>query len=459
MLSSLHNKKNTSILTRAEYARIRKNADPQDVDKAAELERSRMAAMHDKTLAVTETWPNSITNERKARITRLQREAQAREEAQQAIDDNERKHQKAKRKQVLARAEKQAFEEKPEVRSVHAALLVHEVVRERQRQMLLKERKENIAQQKEHEYAQEQKRKYEEAEARERELLRQKRIQRVELGKELKAQRDESEQRKQADRDEARQEEQMLAEEAARLLDEEKLEQVRRTRRLAEHNRAVARANDAMLKQRERQDELERVEEERIKADKYALDDEYEARRAAEKRRRDARQAATNRMIDRQQQTLMEIRAQKDNFDDTQYDLQFAKEQKACEELRAKRDRMAQERHEEYLDAQAKMEAKRRRKKEKQVFPPDEQAVRQEEVQWERECERAKARSDLAEFQCTQATEKKEKEAAERERRKLEFKRHLEDEEQKLYEAQEYAKEMLIQARAQKLRLRRRQTS
>jgi hypothetical protein len=155
-------------------------------------------------------------------------------------------------------------------------------------------------------------------------------------------------------------------------------------------------------------------------------------------------------MITRQQQTLSDINAQRQEFDSQQTELQYEKERREVEQLRERQEGLARERHEDFLEAQAKMEAKRRRKKDKGTFPPDETAQKMEDVQWERQCQRVRAQQDLADFQRKQAAEKKEREAADRERKRLEFQRQLEEEDQRVHEAQEYAKEMLLKARSQR---------
>jgi hypothetical protein len=455
-LSALHNRKNTSILTRADYLRISGNALPVEVDHTGEMERSRQAALHEKTLEVTQTWANSIANERKARITRLQKEAEQREAEQQAQDHLEHEHQKAKRREHLDRAERQAFEDKPEIRSVHAQLLLHEVARERQRQLLLKEQKQEVEARRESEYAAEERRKYEAAMEHERQIAQERRQRAAEVAADLRTQKKDAEERRAAQKLEEREEEAMLGAEARRLLDEEQLAETQKRERGALKRREITTSNDQLVGWRERQAELEAIEDERIRTQKCALDDAMEQRAAADAERRRTRQAGIDRMIARQRQMLSDINAQRREFDSQQTDLQYEKEKREIEEIRARQERLTRERREDFVEAQAKMEAKRRRRKEKGIFPPDETAQKMENVQWERQCERAKAQRDLAEFQRKQAAEKKEREAADRERRRLEFQRQIEEEEQRVHEAQDYAKEMLLKARSQRYATRRR---
>jgi hypothetical protein len=446
-MSSLQNKKSTSILTHLDYARIRKNANPPEIDHSVEIERARAAATHGKTLEVTETWANSIVNERKARLTRLHREAEEREAAQKAIDDDERQYQKGKRKEALRRAERMGFEQKPEVRAVHAQLLLHEVNRERQRQLLMKERKKHIEDDREDEYAANERRKFEEGEAREQENQRERREKALEIARGVREQREEAQQRKIEEREAEKEAEALLVEDAARVLYQEKLDEIHQCELQEQHNREVAHANKEMIAYREKQAEIERVEDERITAQRYALDDEIEERKAAELNRRKTRQADIDKMTERQQETLREIHAQKGDFEDKQYQLQYEKEKKHVEELWAKDQRMLAERRAEYLDSRAKLDLEEQRKKNKVPFQPDETVLREEEAIYEREQARSRTLQDLAQFQKAQATEKKDKEAADRERRKLEFRRQLELDDQRALEAQEYAREMLLKAR------------
>ena len=120
---------------------------------------------------------------------------------------------------------------------------------------------------------------------------------------------------------------------------------------------------------------------------------------------------------------------------------------KEVEEIRDKQERLNEERRRDYLETQKKLEAKRKMKKAKAEFPPDEATLQAEDKSYKLEIKKLNGLKDLAEFQKQQAAEKREREAAEKEREKLEYKKMLQDEEIKAQEAQEYAREMLIQAR------------
>jgi hypothetical protein len=316
----------------------------------------------------------------------------------------------------------------------------------------MKVRKQRREDSREDEYVAEERRKFEEAEAREQEIARQRHLRALDVAQGIRQQRDEAERRKLQEREDEREHESLLADEAERQVYLEKIEEVNRREQNQAHNHEVTLANERLIAYKEKQAEMERVEEERIKAQKYALDDAMEARSAADLQRRQTRQADIDRMIARQQQTLTELQAQRRDFDDQQYELQYQKEKKHVEELRARQTRLLDERRQDFLDSRAKLDQAEQRKKDKTPYPPDESVLREEEAIFEREQQREKALKDMAEFQRKQAAEKKEREDAEKERRKLEFRRQLELDTQRTVEAQEYARKMLLEAREQRKR-------
>ena len=146
-------------------------------------------------------------------------------------------------------------------------------------------------------------------------------------------------------------------------------------------------------------------------------------------------------LIEIQQKKLEEIKAAQKEFEDTQIEYQWNKEQKAIQEVTLKQKKFYEERRKDYLEAQKKLEAKRARTKEKHVFPnEDEEDDRASQL----EAQRAQALRDLADFQKQQAMEKAERERATKERERLEYLYQIQLEDEKTREAQEYAYEMLM---------------
>ena len=451
-ISDLHNQKNTAVLSAAVMARIRQRSRPPGIDRTAELEHTKALEKHERTLKVTETWANSIVNERKARLGRLQKLAEEHEEELRKLDEEEKAIRKAERDEQLKRAEWIAFQQKPEIRAINSQLMLTEAVKGRQRQILMNERRKQINQENEEAWLAKEKARWAAEEEREREIARQRRQKAIEVAEGFKKQRQEVEELKMQRRQEEAEEETLLANEAKRLLEEETLAEIKRKETTMRNLKAAVECNDTLIAWKNKMKELEAIDDARVREEKWKLDEERDERERADKKRREDKQKALEGLIQRQQENLAEIKARQQQFDASQYELQYEKDRKAMEELRLKREKLREERRQDFLESQRKIEAKRQMKKMKQVYPPDEAMRAQEDAIHQLDLQRAQGRRELAEFQKQQAQEKREREAAEVERRKLEFQRQIEIENEKTAEAQEYAREMLLAARKQRMR-------
>ena len=148
-MRALQNQKDTAVLDASQFARIRKHSKPKGVDREAELIRTRNIEAHKHTLEVTSRWQNSIANQRKARIERMAKIAEEREEERRRLDEEEKEIRRQEKKEKLQRAEMIAFQEKPEIRAVNSQLKMIETNKVRRRQMLMNERKKQIEQERE----------------------------------------------------------------------------------------------------------------------------------------------------------------------------------------------------------------------------------------------------------------------------------------------------------------------
>ena len=451
-ISDLHNQKNTAVLSAAVMARIRQRSRPQEVDRTAELEHTNALAKHTRAMQVTSTGAKSSVNERKARMGRLQKLAEEHEAELQKLDEQERQIRKAEREEQLKRAEWIAFQQKPEIRAINAQLMLTEAVKGRQRQILMNERKKQIEQEREEAWLESEKARWAAEEERERELARQRRQKAIEVAEGFKKQRMEVEELKMQRKQDEADEEQLLATEAKRLLEEETLAEIRKKEQTMKNLKDAMECNNTLIAWKNKMKQLEAIDDARVREEKWRLDEERDARELADKKRREDKQNALEGLIKRQQQNLEEIKARQQQFDASQYELQYEKDRKQMEELRLKQERLREERRQDFLEAQRKIEAKKKMAKLKQVYPPDEATTRAEEASWALEAQRAQGRKELAEFQKQQALEKREREAAEKERRKLEFQQQLELDAEKSLEAQQYAREMLLAARKQRMR-------
>ena len=446
-IRSLYNQKDTTVLSASDFSRIRRLSRPPEADVRAENERTRTLSRHERALFESSKWPNSIANQRKARLTRLQQAKDDHEAEMRQLDAEEKQRRKDERREQLLRAAELAFQDKPEIRAVNRQLLLSEVTRERNRQCLWNERQKEREQQKEEEFHQEQLRQYKEWQEKENEIARQRREKARQVAEGFRKQKAEVEERKMNELMETQEEEHMLQKEAKRLLDEEIMNTIKRKEMLRKQNEENRRNNEALEGIKLKLKEIEEIEDRRLLQQKIWLDEEMDRRQEAERKRRADRQAAQDRLIETQARNLAEIKAKQQQFDDSQYELQYAKDKKQIEELYAKQKRLAEERRQEYLETMAKIEAKKNRKKEKIQFPPDEDAMRLEEQRNQLDAQRMNARKELAIFQQKQAEEKRERDNSEREREKLEYNRMLQLQDEQAREAQDYAREMLLLTR------------
>ena len=441
-VSQLRGKQNVVILGQEDFSRIRALSSHCKT-RGSDLDEEKIQAnqRHQIALKTTETWANSITNTRKARLNRLQAQKEQKEEEQKEIDRQEKNTQKAKRKEALEAAQTKHFHEKPEIRAVHSKILLHEVIREREKQILFKERKKELDQMIEDAEVEQEREKLRKADERERELAEQRRQRSIQTARIFHEQLQERQERKIALQEEDARDEEILVQEAKRLEELEKQEFLKKQERERKNIQEMIAQNHAMQGFKARQARLEKLEDERIMREKIALDEEMDRRAEAEKQRRQSRQDHINKLIEIQAQKLQEIKANQKEFEDNQYEMQWKKEQKDIVDLTEKQKRLAEERRRDYLEAQKKIEAQRARRKEKHPCPSI-YDNNEKDIEYERK--RAQALKDLAAYQRQQALEKHERETAEKERAKLEFQHQLQLEEEKTREAQEYAYEMLM---------------
>lgn len=147
-----HDQKDTTILTFPEYQRIKGRSIPPQVDTSLEEDRARQLKFHEKTLALTSTWKNSIENSRKERLNRLQVQAEEIEKEKRELDEKEAQIREEKRQKLLAIAAERALQDMPEVRDVNSKLLLHETMRDRQKQSLIKEEEERANRRRDRQY-------------------------------------------------------------------------------------------------------------------------------------------------------------------------------------------------------------------------------------------------------------------------------------------------------------------
>jgi hypothetical protein len=427
---------------------VKRRSKPPKPDSEAIAEQERRRETHTRLTTITSTWPNTIARNRRERQTRLQREAEAEEERRRQIDIEEKKVQKLHRQAKLAEAATTGFLQRPEVRAVNAQLLLHEVQLERDEQLLAKEQKRIAAQRRQIEFDEEYRTQYEGMVEHEMAALREQEARALAVAEDLKRQKLEKEQQTQLQAEERHEEERILLEHFAWEVEQDRIRQDETKRRARQFQNEVTARNAQMLLYRESLVDLEDIEERRIREERERVMDEEDERRAEEARRKEERVAAQQRLIDAEAQRQLETKREQQDFLQKQLDEQHEKEQREIEEILQRRRRLAEERRSDFLESRVLVDTRRKTKKQREAersefpLPPAPEDAEMER----RGVARQRAARDTQGFQRQQMQEKKEREAAEKERERLEWNHKFQQDEAFLQRAQQYACDVLKKA-------------
>jgi hypothetical protein len=392
-------------------------------------------------------WHNTIARNRLDRQTRLQREAEEEERRRQAIDAEEKKYQKLKRQAQLAAAQTKAFAERPEIRGVNSQLLLLEVQEERDMQVLAKQQKKLAEAKKQIQFEEDYERKHREMWENEVRLRRAQREKAVLVAEEFKRQRDEKKARIAREKQDNINDEILIARQMDWELVKEQ-EAARQVRMRAQANSAEnLRQNQVLESYKESMRAVEEEEDARIKRLRERILDEQDERKAADEKRKQDRLKARQALIDAEARRQMAEKREQEDFLERQLEQQHAKEAAHVAALTARRLSLREEREKEFRDGVAKQAHREKTKLEKlkhrQMFPFD--GDDPENVLWAaRDEARAKQKKDLQTFQVQQWREKKEKDAANREREKLEYNYAIAKDRDFLQRTQDYAAGLLV---------------
>jgi hypothetical protein len=220
-------------------------------------------------------------------------------------------------------------------------------------------------------------------------------------------------------------------------------------RRAREDNEANKRYNDELRRNRDRMQEMEGEEERRVFEMRGRMLDEEDARKAAEIKRRDDRLQAQQHLIDAEANRQIATRKVQEDFLDKQVQEQFVKDQQKVEQIVSRKKQFEEARRKEYGEVVAMKDEEKKRKfkaaKRKRPFVGDGHDPELEAAE-RRERERRARTKEIELYQRRQIHEKKEREAAEKERERLEVQHGFDDHHAFLQRAQQYAAEMLRKA-------------
>ncbi|XP_074515454.1 cilia- and flagella- associated protein 210 [Sebastes fasciatus] len=130
-----------TVLTKAEWLRIQNelNQVNEDRDTVREVAKQR-EALHLRSKEVEKLWSNSIAGQRKKKLEAKKIREEIEEEMRKQTDKEEAEYQEQQRKEAIEKAQIQMYYQTDRVKGLHGALLLTEVLKEREAQIELKQR-------------------------------------------------------------------------------------------------------------------------------------------------------------------------------------------------------------------------------------------------------------------------------------------------------------------------------
>ncbi|XP_029703249.1 coiled-coil domain-containing protein 173 [Takifugu rubripes] len=132
-----------TVLSKAEWQRIQRELDRHNPEKERRTEAKEREVLHQQSVEVVKQWSNTIAGQRQKKLEAKKIRDEVEEEKRKQIDREEAKFQAQKRKEAVEKAKTQLYYQSDHVRGLHSALLLTEVLKEREAQIDLKERIKN----------------------------------------------------------------------------------------------------------------------------------------------------------------------------------------------------------------------------------------------------------------------------------------------------------------------------
>ncbi|XP_018540275.1 cilia- and flagella- associated protein 210 isoform X1 [Lates calcarifer] len=130
-----------TVLSKAEWLRIQDELNGVNKDKERMREAANQReALHLQSKEVVKLWSNTIAGQRQKKLEAKRIREQIEEEKKKLIDKEEAKYQEQKRKEAIEKAKTQLYYQSDRVKGLHRALLLTEVLKEREAQIELKQR-------------------------------------------------------------------------------------------------------------------------------------------------------------------------------------------------------------------------------------------------------------------------------------------------------------------------------
>ncbi|XP_044071942.1 coiled-coil domain-containing protein 173 [Siniperca chuatsi] len=178
-----------TVLTKAEWLRIQDELNQVNKDKESMREAAKQReALHLQSKEVVKLWSNTIAGQRQKKLEAKQIREQIEEEKRKLTDKEEAKYQEQKRKEAIEKAKTQLYYQTDHVKGLHRALLLTEVLKEREAQIELKQRIKSASKDVDKEFMDMVKTREDEALRQEQEKALQKKLERQAIAEDLKNQ-------------------------------------------------------------------------------------------------------------------------------------------------------------------------------------------------------------------------------------------------------------------------------
>ncbi|XP_061696696.1 cilia- and flagella- associated protein 210 [Syngnathoides biaculeatus] len=178
-----------TVLTKDDWLRIQDEINRVDKEKERMMNTARQRReLQLKSKEMAKLWPNTLTCQRQKKLEAKKIRDQMEEEKRKQIDMEEAKYREEKQKEAIEKAKQQLYYETERVKGLHRALLLTEVLKEREAQIELKQRRKRASKDQDIEFMQKVKAREDEALKKEQEQTEKKRQESKAFAKELQKQ-------------------------------------------------------------------------------------------------------------------------------------------------------------------------------------------------------------------------------------------------------------------------------
>ncbi|KAF3694880.1 Coiled-coil domain-containing protein 173 [Channa argus] len=237
-----------TVLTKAQWLKIQDELNRVNKDKESLREAAKQReALHLQSKEMVKLWSNTIAGQRQKKLEAKKIREQIEEEERKLTDIEEAKYQEEKRKEAIEKAKNQIYYQTDRVKGLHCALLLTEVLTEREAQIELKRRMKSASKDVDKDFMIMVKTREDEALTQEQEKALQKKLERQAVAEELKKQIMENELAREREKNETKKD----AEEIQCLQGLYQWEQRMETERQAEMKRNLMQAHMEHLNKRD----------------------------------------------------------------------------------------------------------------------------------------------------------------------------------------------------------------